>query len=197
MDTQILIWDVAAQTHRPAARAPALAARELEALWSDLASDDTPRAGRAVEHLAAAPRQAAALLRERLHPVEAADAQAVARLLANLDSADFTIRDKAVKELEALGEGALGSYRRALESHPSLEMRRRLEALLDKLSGLWRNPAPERLRTLRALEVLELAGTPEARQVLQVLEKGVPGARLTEEAKAAHQRLAQRAGSSP
>jgi WD40 repeat protein len=48
-----------------------------------------------------------------------------------------------------------------------------------------------RLRTLRALEVLERAGTAEAKRVLERLAQGAGEARLTLEAKAARQRLAR------
>ena len=51
-------------------------------------------------------------------------------------------------------------------------------------------PQGDQLRELRSVELLELAATPEARQVLDVLAKGAAGARLTREAKAAADRLA-------
>jgi hypothetical protein len=47
------------------------------------------------------------------------------------------------------------------------------------------------------VEVLEHIGTPEAVRVLEKLSKGATDARLTHEAKAALERLARRAGSSP
>jgi hypothetical protein len=49
---------------------------------------------------------------------------------------------------------------------------------------------PELLRGVRAVEVLERAGTPEARQLLAALAGGAPGALLTREAAASLQRLA-------
>jgi hypothetical protein len=51
---------------------------------------------------------------------------------------------------------------------------------------------PETLRMLRAVEVLELAGTQEARAVLEALSKGAPEARLTRQAGAALKRLERR-----
>jgi hypothetical protein len=45
--------------------------------------------------------------------------------------------------------------------------------------------APETLRMLRAVAVLEHAASPEAQAALQALAKGTPEARLTQEAKAA------------
>jgi len=55
-----------------------------------------------------------------------------------------------------------------------------------------RQPLPaEVLQTVRAIEVLGQIATPEARQVLQTLGDGAPGARATREAKAALTRLRQ------
>ncbi len=44
---------------------------------------------------------------------------------------------------------------------------------------------------MRNIEVLERIGTPEARQLLQTLANGAPGALQTEEAKDSLQRLSQ------
>jgi hypothetical protein len=43
----------------------------------------------------------------------------------------------------------------------------------------------ESLRTIRAVEVLELIGTREAREVLNAVADGAPGALLTRSARAA------------
>jgi hypothetical protein len=77
------------------------------------------------------------------------------------------------------------ALRRALAGRPSLEVRQRLEKLLDQLA----HPSPDVLRALRAIEVLESVGTAEAKAVLGKLAAGQPGAGLTREAKAALRRL--------
>ena len=85
--------------------------------------------------------------------------------------------------------------RKALESDPSPEARRRIGKLLDALAGPV--TAGEALRVLRAVEVLEYIGTPEAQAVLKELAQGAPEARLTQEAKAALDRLAKRPAAKP
>ena len=55
----------------------------------------------------------------------------------------------------------------------------------------------EILQALRAVEVLEYIGTPEAHRVLQALAQGVPEVRLTVEAKASLERLARRPAATP
>jgi len=71
--------------------------------------------------------------------------------------------------------------------------KRLLEKMNDPLSPL----PSEELVKLRMLEVLIKSGTPEARDLLKELAKGDPEARLTQEAKAALDRLAQRRPSKP
>lgn len=58
-------------------------------------------------------------------------------------------------------------------------------------------PAPEDLRTLRALEVLERCGTAAARRVREKVAKGAPDARPTEDARASLARLARRGAPAP
>ena len=69
------------------------------------------------------------------------------------------------------------------------------ENCLKKASAA-RSPEGELIRNLRAVEVLEHIGTPEARQVLQTLAGGAEGARLTVAAREALRR-GQRNGTAP
>jgi hypothetical protein len=100
------------------------------------------------------------------------------------------VREKAQKELEDLGGLAESSLRQTLANKPTLEVRRRVQALLERLRGPVSRP--ELLQSLRAVAVLEDIGTPEARRLLEELSKGVPEARLTREASASRRRLEQR-----
>jgi hypothetical protein len=88
-----------------------------------------------------------------------------------------------------LGELAEATLRQKLQEKLTLEMQQRLEHLLRKVEP---SRSPDRLREVRAIEVLEHIGTPEAKQILQTLAEGAPEARLTQEAKASLERLAKR-----
>jgi hypothetical protein len=90
-------------------------------------------------------------LQKHLHPAEV-DAARIAKLLTALDGDDFDGREAASRALSKLGDLAEPAVRKALEAKPSLEARRRLEELVNKLDG----PVtiPEQARYLRCVEVL-------------------------------------------
>jgi WD40 repeat protein len=189
-DTTVLVWDVSTLSDRKGEQAHELDARQLETLWTALASDDAVAAYQAIQKLAAAPKQTVPLLEARLRPVATVDPKKLGSLLTDLDSDAFGVREKATAELKKLGESAGPAMRKALEGKPSLEARRRLERLLHQLRRV--SPAPNRVRELRALEVLERIDGAEVRQTLEALAGGMPEARLTQEAKAALRRRIER-----
>jgi hypothetical protein len=144
--------------------------------------------------LTASPDQTVTLLKSKLQPAPApAEREHVARLVADLDSDDFAVREKAAQELVKLGDGIESVLRQALEGKPAAETTRRLRDLIQKAQG-W---PPQRLREFRAVEVLERIGSQEARQLLKTLAEGAPEARLTQEAKASLERLTRRHSPKP
>lgn len=189
-DTSVLLWSVMDRDSRRQQPERTLAPRQLENLWADLAGEDASRAWRAARTLIESPNQAVPWLKEHLKPPSAADLDRIRSLLADLDSDQFAVRQQAAIELEKLGEQAQPALRNALEGRPSLEVRRRVEQLLEKLQGPVR--AAESMRQLRSLEVLEHIGTAEAQAVLRALTEGTPQARLTSEAQATLKRLRHR-----
>ena len=96
------------------------------------------------------------------------DTDRVKNLLADLDSDSFEKRKLASRELARVRYRIETMLRWALEKNPSLEMRRRLEALLAEP----KRPPTEALRALRAIAVLERIGTPEAWRFLEKLAGG-------------------------
>jgi WD40 repeat protein len=181
-DTTVLLWGPRnwAGAGLPQRK---LTDRELAALWADLDGVDAARAHQAIGALAASPGQALTLLKERLRPVVAAPADQTGKLLAALDSERFVVREKAQKELAESGAAVEGALRRALKTDLSPETRLRVERLLAEIERR------QRLRGLRALELLERVGTTEARRLVAALAGGDPDAWLTRRAKTSLARI--------
>jgi WD40 repeat protein len=186
-DTTVLQWDVADRLRLDLAEAKA--PEPLAARWADLASTDARKAYETVWSLARSPTASVGWLSKQLRPVPPANAKRVAKLIADLDDEGFETRKSAMQELEALGELAGPALRKALKTATDVDLRLRLQLLLGRLDD---EAGGEQLRTLRALHVLELAGTPAARRLLAELAKGAPGAAMTRQAKASAERLARR-----
>ncbi len=183
-DSTILLWDITGQRTDGRWHVKPLTPRQLDICWTELANEDAAKAYDAVWSLVAAPEQAVPFLRKHLPPVPRPDDKTVARFIADLDSIDFTRRQKATEELSKLGDAIAQNLRRALENKPSLEVRRRIQQLLDQT----RDWTVERLRDHRAIQALEHIGTRQAKEVLQQLAAGAPETLRTEEAKTALRR---------
>jgi WD40 repeat protein len=192
-DTTVLLWDVADLVRRtPEVPLPAA---EWERCWDALGGGDGPRAQKALAALQRAGKQTAEYASQHLGPVTTPTPREVARLLADLDSNRFEVRERATRELAERIELVAPAVRAALTGEPSPEARRRLESLRRAAEdGTW---SPESLRALRVVEVLERIGSEEARAVLGAVAEGAPEARLTREAKASLDRLAVRARAAP
>jgi hypothetical protein len=187
-DTTVLTWGLSRFINRSAGRSAPLQGPALEALWSDLSSKDAVQAFTAMQQLCASPDDAIRLLKQHVRPARAPEPEQLANLIADLDSSRLERRRRAETDLAEFGELAEPSLRQALAEGPPLNVRQRLEQLLNRLSNV---PPTARLRVLRAVEVLELIGTPEAQQVLEELAGGAATARLTRQANKAIHRLRQ------
>jgi RNA polymerase sigma factor (sigma-70 family) len=174
-DTAVLIWnlDDPMLAHR---RGKAPTPAQLEQMWKDLAGTDAARAWDAICHLTAFPEQAVPLLRQRLRKLPPM-AVGITERIRDLDDDDFHVRERATEELKKLGRLVEQELREERAVTKSLEARRRLDRLLGGLSEPSDSSVPtEEPRLLRALEVLERAGTPAARETLKALaaNKTVP-----------------------
>ncbi len=186
VDTTALTWDLSKLARVELTREAPLTADELDALWGDLAKPDAATAFAAARKLLTDRKQVAPLSADRLRPVPVVEEARIAQLIADLGGT-FDARRKATAELERLGELAVPQLRNALEGTPKLDLKQRVEALLQKATVSKLTGAP--LRELRAIELLELTATSDAKRVLESLAKGAKGARLTREAGAALARL--------
>jgi len=189
-DTTILIWDVTGRFRDGKLRPAEVSAKEREGLWTDLASDNATRAGRGIWVLAADPLRTVPFLAKQLKTTSAQTApEVITKHIRDLDDPVFAVREKAHSELKLLGELAEPALRSTLKDTVSAEVQNRAEGLLKVVEARKRNPSGVMLRGLRAIEVLEQIGTPEARAVLKDLSAGPPGLLLTRDARMALSRL--------
>ncbi len=153
------------------------------ATWTTLASPDAAEAEGAFQALKAAPEAALALFSKHLRPAPAVNEAEVRRLLDEIDAPRFAVRSLAARSLEAIGLPALPILRQALTGQPTLEVRRRIERLVEAMEDVMLSA--EELRQGRAVEVLEHLGTPAAKRLLKALADGTPGALQTQAARSA------------
>jgi hypothetical protein len=180
-DTTILLWDL----HAKPEKADALSAAQLDDLWKALEAPDAKKAEAALRTLAARPADALPFLKAHVKPiqVEKPDPAKIDKMIGDLDSARYQVREAAMRDLERLGVLAYGPVKEALKK-PTLtpEVRERLEKLADAVNKPDANA--EWLPALRALEALERIGTPDAVAYLKELAAGgeAPPTRVAKEA---------------
>jgi Tol biopolymer transport system component len=210
-DNTVRLWELATRKERAVLAIPpagqvakasksspapkSLSREQLNNLWTDLGSVDAPRAYRAIWSLAESGKPAVQLMEEQIpslfeeKPVPL-DSSRAAKLIAQLDDDEASVREKATAELKVLGKAAEPAMRQVLEKTPSAEVDYRLKLLLSNLSG----EAPRNIHLIRAIEVLENQGTAEARALLNQLAGKKSKEPVAQEAKSALERLMQRDG---
>jgi sugar lactone lactonase YvrE len=188
-DTTAIIWDITGLHADGQAQGFAVSASDLEAKWRDLASANAAQAHPAIWTFAASAMQSVVFLQDHVRPASSIDRKRVEELIAELANDRFSVRQHAKQELEKIPDQIEAILRQKLREKLPLETRQRVEGLLQKVEP---SASPERLQEVRAIEVLEHIGTPQAKQLLQALATGAPEARLTQEAKGALLRLAKR-----
>jgi len=191
-DSTGLCWDLTGGGRSKPQPSKALTAMEVEAEWQHLQGQDVARAYKALLTLAANPRQALAKLQKELQPAPRLDPKLIAQWIEGMNDAKFAVREKALAELKKVGEAAWPQLRKVFDNPPSLEAQERVRLLLGNHQDDPFLPVPDRLRVMRALELLERLGTAGARDLAQTLADGAPEAWLTQEAKAMlHRMMAQ------
>jgi len=167
---------------------------ELESYWADLAAADAAKAHQALGELVATAKISVPFMKACLEPAREPDLGKIERLIANMSNEKFAVRQAAAKELEKADVQVVGYLREALKGKLPLEASVRLKKILNNLSE---SPAPNSLRTIRAIMALERIGSTDAQAILQTLARGARGARETEEARASVERLGRRTSKVP
>jgi WD40 repeat protein len=174
------------------ARAKPLTNSDLESLWQQLASADARLAYQALVQLTQDDPSAVPFLKKRLPPDSPVPVSRIAALIKELDNEKFQVRDKATRELQALGDRAEDALRQAMKRpDASLEFVRRVEKLVRILDAQAGHVPRHRLQRIRGITVLERLGTPEAVRVLEYLARLETDAWFHREAQFAIMRLCQ------
>jgi WD40 repeat protein len=191
---EVRLWDIEVPLAGKESLPRKPSAKDLEAQWTELGSDNAFKGYEAICTLMQWPEATIGFLRDRLQELPMPDPKRIPRVIKDLDSDRYEVRQAALKELERMPDLAEPALRRALADKPSLEARRRIEEFLEKYNGFVRSP--QRLQAIRALETLERIGTAEAQEALKKLAAGTPSI-LTQEARRALERLAKRPATVP
>lgn len=133
--------------HVPQAKAdsaaPAAAADDKTAqAWADLTGTDDVKIARAILTLGGTPKETVQFLKGNLYPVKA-DAKRVEKLIADLDSDKYPVREAAAQQLEYLGKYIKADLEKAAADGKSEEVKRRAKQLLERLpsDGKKKDPA--------------------------------------------------------
>jgi tricorn protease-like protein len=204
-DTSVRIWDLSnlALPRDDSPRPPAVAGEasqrgarptrqfdpaEIDQLWRLLGNDDGDDVGVAMQRLVSGGDKAVAALARRLTPTGTSPAD-IDRMIAQLQSPDPHVRERATCDLIAAGDAAAEApIREALKRNPSPQVQHRLEMALRDLTT--REPgaklsAAAVLRAANVVKALHDIGTPAARQLLVTLSKGDRQSELARQAQEA------------
>jgi hypothetical protein len=129
--------------------------------------------------------RAIALCRAKIKPAAKPDEKKVRQLLRDLGDSAYTVREKAEKELNSLGDLVESMLRSELAATSSAETAARLKRLLLALAS----PSPQRMAAFRAMEAVERIGTPQARKLMEEWASDDPENSFTREAKKSLERM--------
>jgi len=189
-DTTILVWDVTRLSPPGPPTGRELSPQELQSCWADLLDQNSTKSFLALELLAGSPKQSLPFLREQLLKQQPPlNIKQVEQWLQDLDNPRYAVRQRATIELAKLNDDVQANLQKALDRDPGPEARQRLRELLEHTGE--RYLRGERLRTMRAIELLDRLDSVEAREVLKYLAAGPAPSPLTREARWSLQRREQ------
>jgi WD40 repeat protein len=184
----LLIWATAAGPSAPVGPRVALTQQELTDCWTDLNAPEHDRMSQAWRKFGAAGDSAIAFIRQKIRTVTRPEARrTLDKLIADLDSDKFVIRERAIKELVAFGDLAFFPLQRLVQSPPSLEAATRASLLLKKLGEP--KLTPDCFRVFEAIDLLEQLGTADAIGLLKEIEREALVSPIQREAQQALERI--------
>ncbi len=165
---------------------------QLSGLWDELAKGEMNVVSPALRKLIAGHKESVPYLAKKLSVKPAtSDAKQMGRWIDDLDNEDFQLREAAYRELDKLGDAAIRALQEARVKARSVEQRNRIDALLKNRGIEEGTLTTQQLRLVRAVRVLEWAGTAEALSVLESLLKEPPDVVIASDVRQARDRLAK------
>jgi hypothetical protein len=159
----------------------------LQSAWNDLGADAADKSYQSEGKFFAAPADTIKFFAEKIKPAEVLDSKQMQRLLTDLGSENFAVRDAASKAIDRLDEQVVPYLEKALKTAQSLEHRVRVQRVIEQRQTA--PPTATQLRQIRGVMVLERIGNDEAKTLLKRWASGPAGALLTSESAAALYRL--------
>ena len=189
-DTTMLTWDLTRPEWRSRSFAHELTDTDLPKHWEKLRGADAEEAHRSKWALAGDPKKSIPFIRDRLRMEPPIAAERIRSWIADLDSRQYAIREQAQANLLIHFDQAERDLRQTLGGSASAELRNRIGRIIGASFGA--QPGPDQLREMRAMEILEQIGTPEARDLLRRLAAAEPSTRLSRDAAESLKRLEEK-----
>lgn len=169
-DSTILKWDATARHGK------GLSTPNLQTAWLAL-DDEASKAYPAHWDFVDAPKEAIAVLRKKMIPEKMAIRE-YHQLVEDLNADAFRKREKATESLRSAGYAVEGMILKSLGEEKRLEVRERLQKVIDKING------DSFIQMQRAMRILETINNEESRKILRELAEGEAESMITKEAKA-------------
>ncbi len=185
-DSTLMSWDMTLPNRHAVLPAVTLTAEARAKHWASLAGP-AESAFRSIWAFAADRNDAVKFFNGKFAVVERVPAERIKQWIADLDSPQFAMREKADKSLLANVDQAEAELRRSLKNGLGAEGRKRAQRILEVQASA--KLSPNELREIRAVEALEKIGTPEARELLRSLARGNFRPRTIREAEMTLRRL--------
>ncbi|MBI3821804.1 MAG: hypothetical protein HY289_03885, partial [Planctomycetes bacterium] len=183
-DTTVLVWRAGLREYASRPRNDATE-EEVAGWFKQMGGADAKAAYQHMIKLVQTPKQAVKLFAARIAPATQPDlgGKTIGQWVADLGSGQFAVRTEATAMLQKLGLSAAPALRAALSTARDVEMKRRIEEMLDRVAAPeW---SAEDVLHARAVEVLEALADAESRALLTRWSAGHGPAVLTSEARKA------------
>ena len=173
-DRSALIWEFAPGKSAPVVAQP-ITIERFESLWNDLASAEAITAFQAQSALAAEMESALPLLEQRVAKILQPSQNArILELIAELDSDEYMVRERATAELIRFREIAVDELNEALQETHSAEVRHRISRILSTPEDIPRFTPEETNRALRVIDLLARDGSDKSISLLRTIADGFP-----------------------